>query len=460
MRHVVSRSLWDDTLPDDERFSGVTLPGDTDVDVAIVGGGLTGLWTAYHLVRADPSLRVVVLEAERVGFGASGRNGGWCSGFLPMSLPAMSKQHGRAAAIRLQRAMHDTVDEVRRSCDEEGIDAGYAKGGSIDLARTAPQEARLRAHLAEAAAYGFGDDDHRWLGADEARATCSVTDVRGGVYTPHCAAVHPARLVHGVAAAATRRGARIHEHTRAVELEPRLVRTEHGSVRAEVVVRATEAYTATLPGARRELVPIYSLMVATEPLSDEQWDSIGLRGRPTFTDARRLVIYGQRTADGRLAFGGRGAPYHFGSAISGAFDTDERVRAHLTATLRELFPVLADTAVTHHWGGPLGVPRDWHCSVRFDRRSGVATAGGYVGDGVATTNLAGRTLADLVTGRDSDLVRLPWVGHRSRRWEPEPFRWLGVNGVRLAATRADQAELRRGTSSRWWQFVMSTLLRR
>ena len=455
-----SRSLWDETLPPDERFAGVPLPGDTEVDVAVVGAGFTGLWTAYHLLRADPRLRVVVLEAERVGFGASGRNGGWCSGLLPMSLTRLAARHGRAPAIRLQRTMHDTVDEVGRTCADEGIEASFAKGGSIDLARTPAQEHRLREHLDEAAGFGFGTGDHRWLDATEAAAMCAATAARGAVFTPHCAAVHPARLVHGLAAAVVRRGARIHEQTRVIELAPRHVRTERGTVRADVVVRATEAYTARLPGGRRELVPIYSLMIATAPLDDEQWRAIGLHDRPTFADARHLVIYGQRTADGRLAFGGRGAPYHFGSSIADEFDTDERVRERLSATLRDLFPVLAGTPITHHWGGPLGVPRDWHCSVRFDRSTGLATAGGYVGDGVATANLAGRTLADLVTGRDTDLVRLPWVGHRSRRWEPEPLRWLGVNGARLAASRADQAEARRDGRNTWWERVMSTLLRR
>ena len=211
-------------------------------------------------------------------------------------------------------------------------------------------------------------------------------------------------------------------------------------MRAEVVVRATEGYTAGFRSARRELVPLYSMMIATAPLSDAQWNAIGLASRPTFADGRHTVIYGQRTADGRIAFGGRGAPYHFGSRINSSFDTDQRVCHALIETLHELFPILADAEITHHWGGPLGVPRDMHPTVRFDRRTGLAVAGGYVGDGVATTHLAGRTLADLVTGSDTDLVRLPWVGHRSRRWEPEPLRWSGVNLVRRAAGAADRAE--------------------
>jgi glycine/D-amino acid oxidase-like deaminating enzyme len=278
--------------------------------------------------------------------------------------------------------------------------------------------------------------------ADELADRCRATNARTAVYSPHCAAVHPLRLAHGIARAAQRRGVRIHEGTGVTALAPSRVETDRGTVRAEVVVLATEAFTVTLPEHRRDLVPLYSLMVATDPLPDSVWDTVGLAQRETFADARNLIIYGQRTADGRMAFGGRGAPYHFGSRIAPAFDTDERVRAQLVGTVRELFPVFTDVAFPYHWGGPLGVPRDWRWSVRYDR--GLAAAGGYVGDGVSTTNLAGRTLADLITGRDSELVTLPWVGHHSRRWEPEPLRWLGINLVRLAASRADAAESRRG----------------
>jgi glycine/D-amino acid oxidase-like deaminating enzyme len=231
-------------------------------------------------------------------------------------------------------------------------------------------------------------------------------------------------------------------------------------VRCEVIVRATEAYTTQFADRHRDLIPIYSMMIATEPLAEQQWASIGLAERPTFADGRHLIIYGQRTADGRLAFGGRGAPYHWGSAISPSFDTDRRVRDLLAASLFDLFPSIAGTSITHHWGGPVGVPRDWHCSVTFDRTIGVATAGGYVGDGLATTNLAGRTLADLITGTGSDLVALPWVGHRSRRWEPEPLRWAGVNLGRRAAAAADRSEARTDRPSFVWGTVLNALLRR
>jgi glycine/D-amino acid oxidase-like deaminating enzyme len=219
-------------------------------------------------------------------------------------------------------------------------------------------------------------------------------------------------------------------------------------VRAERVIRATEGYTATLEGERRRLIPVYSLIIATEPLPAEVWEQIGLRRRETFSDYRHLIIYGQRTADDRLVFGGRGAPYHFGSRIRPSYDRVPRVFDGLHETLVDLFPVLKGARITHRWGGALGIPRDWTASVGLDRATGLGWAGGYVGDGVTTTNLAGRTLADLVLERDTDLTRLPWVGHRSPSWEPEPLRWLGVNAGLRGMTWADAEEARTGKQSR------------
>jgi glycine/D-amino acid oxidase-like deaminating enzyme len=192
---------------------------------------------------------------------------------------------------------------------------------------------------------------------------------------------------------------------------------------------------------------LYSLMIATEPLPDEVWEEIGLPHGSTFTDYRHLLIYGQRTADNRFAFGGRGARYHVGSTIRDSYDRVPAVFEHLRRTLGELFPAIGDVRVSHSWGGPLGVPRDWHASVLFDPTTRIGTAGGYVGDGLSTTNLAGRTLADLITGSDTELTRLPWVGHRSRDWELEPLRFLGANGGLVAMSAADAEERTTGRAS-------------
>ncbi|MFZ4811552.1 MAG: NAD(P)/FAD-dependent oxidoreductase, partial [Ilumatobacteraceae bacterium] len=429
------------------------------VDVAIVGGGFTGLWTAYALMERDPSIRVVVLESEVVGFGASGRNGGWASALLPMGLTSMAAQHGRDAAIRMQRAMVDAIREIERVTHTEQIDCHFQLGGSFRAARNPAQVERLHDELAEQRAFGFGEGDVHWLDPAESASTIAVTRNLGALFTPHCAAIHPARLVRGLALAVERRGVIIHENSRVLDIEPGRVRTQGGTVRATHIVRATEAFTPGLPGLRRALAPVYSLMIATEPLPPSVWEQIGWADRQTFSDARRTVIYGQRTADDRIAFGGRGAPYHLGSRIEPQFDLHRRVHDGLRDTLRDLFPAIGDVAITHRWGGPVGIPRDWECSVGLDRATGIGWAGGYVGDGVTTTNLAGRTLAALITGDDpGDLTSLLWVDHHSRRWEPEPFRWIGINSMVRMPSSIDRYEDRHDHPERWRSAILERVL--
>ena len=436
-----SASLWNATLPAGDRCSRPALDGDADADIAIVGAGYTGLWTAYALKRADPTLRIAVLERETVGFGASGRNGGWCSALFAGSRDATAHRHGRDAVIAMQRAMFSTLDEIESVVVDEGIACDWARGGTVQVATLPAHRTRLRDELDDHRAWGFGEDDYREMSAVESSAVIGCHPNLGALFTPHCAAIHPAKLVHGLAAAVERAGVTIYEHSPVRTIEPGRATTAHGVVRAEVVVRATEAFTSEFPGLKRTIVPVYSLMIATEPLRDEFWADAHLDTRPTFADFRNMIIYGQRTADDRFAFGGRGTPYHFGSRVRPKFDLDPRVFATLQTTLRALFPGLGDAAITHRWGGAVGIARDWYPSVGFDRSAGVAWAGGYVGDGVSTTNLAGRTLADLILGRETDLARLPWVGHRSPQWEPEPLRWLGVNLGRKLVESVDRAEV-------------------
>ncbi|WP_227424914.1 NAD(P)/FAD-dependent oxidoreductase [Pengzhenrongella sicca] len=432
-------SLWlDQVVADGDPLTPrAPLDGDCEADVVVVGAGLTGLWTAYYLTEADPEVRVVIVEREFAGFGASGRNGGWCSALFPTSADAIAREHGPEAARALRAAMRDTVVEVGGVAAFEEIECDFAYGGTVTLARSAAQLDRARADADAAARWG---DEVTLLDAAQARERVGATRVLGATFTPDCARVQPARLARGLARVLERRGVQIAEGTTALRLSPRAVVTDHGIVRAKHVVRATEAWTARLPGTGRDVVPVYSLMIATEPLPTSVWDRLGLARGETFADHRHLIVYGQRTADDRLAFGGRGAPYHAGSKIEGAFDRDRRVHAHLRAALIDLFPDVADFAVTHSWGGPLGIARDWQASVGLDPRTGLAWAGGYVGDGLATTNLAGRTLADLISGHDSALTRLPWVNHRSPRWEAEPARWLGINAGFAVAVAADAEE--------------------
>ena len=443
-RHL---SLWHDTAGED-LVPRPALAGSLDVDVVIVGAGYTGLWTAYYLRENDPSLRVAIVESEIAGFGASGRNGGWCAGEIAGNRERMAVSTGRESVVALWREMFATVDEVARVVRREGIECHFHKGGILSWARSSAQALRLQKRIAYERSWGFGPADFSWLPAPEVEPIGRVSESQGALFTPHAAAIHPLRLARGLARAAEARGVRIFEQTRARSIEPGLVRTDGGDVKAEVVLRCTEAFTVLLPGHRRTFIPVYSLMLATEALPKAFWDQVGLGDRQVFNDARHLIIYGQRTADGRFAFGGRGAMYHFGSALSPEFDRRAAVHASLRRILWSLFPDLDNAAITHTWGGAVAIPRDWRPSVFFDRKTGLGDAGGYVGEGVAASNLAGRTMADLLQRRDTGLTRLPWVGHRSPHWEIEPLRWLGVNAGTLLAPWADSVERRSGRPSR------------
>jgi len=445
-------SLWLDTVEDD-LSPRAALDGDCTVDVAIVGAGYTGLWTAYALLRQDPTLRVLILEREIAGFGASGRNGGWCSDLFPVSWDRVVAEVGLDSAQAMHDALVEGIDDIAATLRREHLDADLVRGGCLTLAMTALQEAELRAEAVSSQARDGADLGVRWLDADQVSQRIHVPGCRGAQYTPHCARLHPAKLVRGLARAVEGLGGRIVEQTTVTELRAHAAVTTRGTARAQTVVRATEAYTSALRGERRSVLPLYSLMIATAPLPDRAWAEIRWSRGETLNDGRHLIIYAQRTADGRIAFGGRGAPYHIGSRVADGFDREPGVFAALEQALHELIPQSRDVPVTHRWGGPIGVARDWWPSVTIDRERGIASAGGYVGDGVTASNVAGRTLADLILSRETDLTRLPWVQHRSRRWEPEPLRWLAVNLSVRAMRSADDVERRTGRRSRRARWV-------
>ncbi|MET9445878.1 NAD(P)/FAD-dependent oxidoreductase [Streptomyces cinerochromogenes] len=436
----------------DDGFPAVREPlsGDASADVVIVGGGYTGLWTAYYLKKAAPFLRVTVLEQKFCGYGASGRNGGWLYNGIA-GRDRYAKLHGREAAVRLQRAMNDTVAEVITVAEAEGIDADVHRGGVLEVATTPAQLARLRAFHEHELSYG--EKERELYGARETAERIRVADAVGSAWTPHGARLHPVKLVKGLAAVVEGLGVTIHESTPVTEIRPKHAVTPYGTVRAPYVLRCTEGFTASLRGQRRTWLPMNSSMIATEPLSEEQWAGIGWAGRETLGDMAHAYMYAQRTADGRIALGGRGVPYRFGSRT----DNDGRTQPATIEALREIltrfFPSLTGVRIEHAWSGVLGVPRDWCATVTLDRSTGLGWAGGYVGSGVATANLAARTLRDLVQqdsgqGGRTELTDLPWVNHEVRKWEPEPFRWLGVQGMYATYRTADQRErLHPGTES-------------
>jgi glycine/D-amino acid oxidase-like deaminating enzyme len=423
-------SFWWDSIGGLRRTRD-PLDGPLECDVAIVGGGYTGLWTALELRRADPSLDVVVLEREACGFGASGRNGGWLLGELAgRPSPALS------AAIR------DTVDEAIAAIAREGIECDLVKGGTLSVAVDDANAARLQ------------DDDapvseplmaHRgtWIDAAELAQRVRVAGARGALFDPACARIHPAKLARGLAAAAERAGARIFEGTEVTAIEPHLARAPRGDVRARWVVRATEGYSPD-----GVVVPISSSMIVTEPLPQGAWAEIGWQGCETMMAAAHAYTYLQPTADGRIAIGGRGTPYRWRGANARMERPDDRTVASLRSRLDALFPGVRSVPTAAAWTGVLGVARDWTPAVRADPSTGLAFAGGYVGEGVAAANLAGRTLRDLILGRETELTRLDWVGHQSPRWEPDPLRWIGIRTVYALYRAADRSEARTGKPSR------------
>ncbi len=415
------------------------LPGNLTADVAIVGAGYTGLWTAYYLKRARPELRVVVIEQRHAGYGASGRNGGWLTNAITGGREQYEKTHGRDAAERFQLAMNRTVDEVIRVAAEEGIDADIKKGGEFNVAYTPAQESRIRAFAA--AEQSWKHTDLALLEAPEARAKINVADTRAAVWHPHCARIQPAKLVSGLAKACERAGVEIYERTRAVEIAPHRVRTTHGTVSAEYIVRATEGFTANLKGLHRLWLPMNSSLIATEPLSREVWDELRWSEGEVLGDFAHVYMYAQRTADDRIAIGGRGVPYKYGSKTDTDGQTPEVTVDILGEILHRFFPATRGADIEHVWSGVLGVPRDWAATVGLDRETGIAWGGGYVGTGVTSTNLAGRTITDLILGDDSEIASLPWVNHRVRKWEPEPLRWIATKGLYAAYGIADRSEL-------------------
>jgi glycine/D-amino acid oxidase-like deaminating enzyme len=413
-----------------------------DVDVAILGGGYTGLWTAYYLLRADPSLSVAIVEKEIVGFGASGRNGGWCSSKFPVTPAMLIKCYGRERARALMLAMNDSVDEVSRVCQHEGIDAHFHKGGILTLARGDHHVPMLRSAFDAYAALGL-EQQYELLSAAEVQERVRVTNVRGGLYASQNASLHPGRLVRGIARAIERRGGVICEQTEVLSFEggssPRLV-TQAGEIRArQAVVLAGESYLTRLPALHRVVLPVYSLIVLTEPLSEACWKEIGWQNRESLASCNYTVDYLTRTPDGRILFGSRGAPYRFGSRISDEQDRHAATHAHIEELVAEWFPVLKSIGFSHEWGGPVGMPRDWMPMAAFDSATKIATARGYTGQGVSTTNLTGRILAQLIAGPRTELSQLVIAQRRSPLWEVEPLRWLAVRYMQDAFRRIDEA---------------------
>lgn len=418
------------------------MPGNLEVDVAIVGAGYTGLWTAYYLKQAKPDLSIAILEREFAGFGASGRNGGWLSGGFGWSREKYLKTSSREGVVAMQKAMAGTVDEVIRVADKEGIEADIRRTGNLTVATNEPQLERAKAEFEETRSWDFNPSRLEWLDAAQARARINIHNVLGGYVINGQARVQPAKLVRGLAEAVERLGVAIYEQTAVTNIEPGVVSTNRGTVKARTIIRATEGFSAGLPGQERTWLALNSAQIVTEPVPAELWEKIGWAGYELLGDAAHAYCYAQRTREGRITMGGRGVPYRYGSATDVNGQTQQATIDKLHAILKRLLPQAAHLRIDHAWCGVLGVPRDWCTTVGLDPKTRIGWAGGYVGLGVSSSNLSGRTLTDLVLGQDTELVRLPWVNRQVRKWESEPLRWLGVHSMYQLYRIADEREER------------------
>jgi glycine/D-amino acid oxidase-like deaminating enzyme len=445
MKDYRSYSYWLETCGDD-LTPRPPLSGTVDADVAILGAGYTGLWTAYFLLKHQPSLKIVIVEREIAGFGASGRNGGWCTSGFPTSLDTLARRYGRQTAIEMHHAMAGAVDEVGAVAAAEGIDIHWQKSGALVVARGAAQLPTIH-HVANSFDnLGLGDRVVL-LEKQQTDERIKIAGSLGSVWMKETAVIHPGRLVRGLARTVEAMGATIFEQSPVTDVTvgayPAL-QTDNGTVRARTIVLCGEAYLTQLKEVGRQLIPVYSLITLTEPLSDKEWQEIGWANRECVDSCRYTVDYLSKTLDGRILFGGRGAPYHFRSRIDDAFDRHRETHEMLMNNVRTWFPILKNVRFTHTWGGPLGWPRDFMPTFSYSPRENVASARGYTGNGVATANLAGRTLADLICGVDSPRTQLPPVNHRSRSWEPEPFRYIGVRYVQRSFWKIDMEAERTG----------------
>ena len=438
---TIGNSLWSDTLKASYK-DRPALTTDTSVDIAIIGAGYTGLWSAFHLINQNPGISIAIFERNCVGFGASGRNGGWASALYPISHERLLRENGLEAALLVRKLWHESITQIEEFSTSEKADIDFYRGGTLTVARNKAQLKRLQQDSSS-----YESEGYELLNQNESMSRIKISRALGGMYTRDCARIHPLKLAQAIAGAVEKRGVKIFENTPVKSYSTNELITANGKVRAKTIIIATEAYSPQFNQLKRSVVPLYSLLVATEPLPEVFWNEVGWKENETLSPASHLIVYAQRTADNRIAIGGRGAPYHYNSSIKNEYDYHAKVHESLRKLARSWFPALHEFSFTHAWGGPLGIARDWHPSVSYDRKNGLARAGGYVGDGVTSAYIAGQTLTSLILERDDEHLQLPWVNHQSPQWEPEPIRWASLHAGLSAASWADREESITGAPS-------------
>jgi glycine/D-amino acid oxidase-like deaminating enzyme len=427
---------WRETEP---VSPGPPLEGSLRCDVCIVGGGYTGLWAAHFLKEAEPSLDVHVVEAQWAGAGASGHNDGYAMTVLDMSLHHLVVHHGVERAAAAHRAVVQSISEMGEFCERHGVDAELEPNGFLSLATNAGQYWRIERDYEAAVRIGAGAD-FELFDADGARSRVDSPNLVGGMKERPGTILNPHKLVRGIARVVREQGVTIHERTPALRIEggqPATVATGTGTISADQVVVATNAYQHSFRQFRSKVIPIWSYTLVTEPLSDEQLARVLWPGREGFEDKRNYITIGRFTADNRVLWAGRFAPYFRGNDMDIRHIRNERVHGELREAFAQFFPAWSDVRFSHAYGGCVAITTSFvPCFGRRD--DGIVYGFGYNGHGVAPSHTGGKVLRDLVLRRDSDFTNLLFVNARERDFPPEPVRSLGAKLTERLLERQDR----------------------
>ncbi len=424
-----------------ERGDAPALEGDAEADVAIVGGGYTGLWTALELRRRDPSLRVAVLEAEICGWGPSGRNGGFVHGFWTQ-LASLRELVGDGAALELARAGSRILPAIRAFAEQRGEDIWLTERGYLKVSAARHQDEALE--RAEAAARALGVIDDRVIPLSEADVAARLRSprFRRGLLFPECATVQPARLARALRRAVLAGGIALHERTRVTRIRaggPAALETPRGTLRAPQVVVATNAWMTGWKPVASRLTNFGSYAVLTEPVP-HLLERIGWTGGEAVADWRMFVHYFRTTPDGRVLMGSGSGPIGHGGSVDARFTADAPSAGRAELGLRKLLPGLAGARVTHAWGGPIDVSADHQPFFATVPGTRIHYGVGYSGHGVGPAWIGGQVLASLVTGADDEWTALPLVTRRVPRLPPEPLKRIGGGAVRAAILACEERE--------------------
>jgi glycine/D-amino acid oxidase-like deaminating enzyme len=441
-----NNSMW--LVESDKQSTYAPLNSDVTVDFAIIGGGLSGLWTAYHLKTLDPSATVAVFEAESIASGASGRACGWLSGKPVGVREALAKVKGREAVIKTECLLREAVDKTIDIFTSYGADIGAHKGGTLTVARSESELKRLERSIQNDRAWGLTSDDLQFLNRHETLSRVQISEARGAAYMPSMARVDPAKMTQSLAAIVEKLGVAIHERS-SVRFQGRRVTSNDYGINAKKIIVATEGYSAQLPFMKRTILPMNSSLIATAPLSENEWERVIWNNAEGISGMAHTYFYSARTPDNRIAIGGRGKPYRFASGFDTNGIVDNKTVQALKLLLDSLFPQV-DLKVDYAWCGVIGVTRDWSPFVHQVAETGNIMLGGYAGQGLTAAYLGGRIASSLALDIDDDYASLPWVRDLPRKWEIEPLRWIGANGLYRVYSLADVLEHRKDSPKTVW----------